>query len=150
MTNTHPCIRLVCPLCPPVAYLVTQRLLPEEPRSRRLMTSDQDTKVVAEPQVQQVQEAKENSHLVSFTYTDTCFSLVWLFFFFTKCSCILIHLSYFQVNPQNDLKFFKCSKCVTCMQIWQMVQISLIILTLHTWKDIKVNFFFRLWNLLAV
>uniref|UniRef100_A0A8C6PRB6 La ribonucleoprotein 4B n=1 Tax=Nothobranchius furzeri TaxID=105023 RepID=A0A8C6PRB6_NOTFU len=31
------------------------------------MTSDQDTKVVAEPQVQQVQEAKENSHLVSFT-----------------------------------------------------------------------------------
>lgn len=30
------------------------------------MTSDQDTKVVAEPQVQQVQEAKENSHLVSF------------------------------------------------------------------------------------
>lgn len=29
------------------------------------MTSDQDTKVVAEPQVQQVQEAKENSHLVS-------------------------------------------------------------------------------------
>uniref|UniRef100_A0A671Z422 La ribonucleoprotein 4B n=1 Tax=Sparus aurata TaxID=8175 RepID=A0A671Z422_SPAAU len=27
------------------------------------MTSDQDTKVVAEPQVQQVQEAKENSHL---------------------------------------------------------------------------------------
>uniref|UniRef100_A0A3Q3WQL9 HTH La-type RNA-binding domain-containing protein n=1 Tax=Mola mola TaxID=94237 RepID=A0A3Q3WQL9_MOLML len=33
------------------------------------MTSDQDTKVVAEPQVQQVQEAKENSHLVSFTNT---------------------------------------------------------------------------------
>uniref|UniRef100_A0A3B5AG73 La ribonucleoprotein 4B n=1 Tax=Stegastes partitus TaxID=144197 RepID=A0A3B5AG73_9TELE len=30
------------------------------------MTSDQDTKVVAEPQVQQVQEAKESSHLVSF------------------------------------------------------------------------------------
>uniref|UniRef100_A0A3P9Q592 La ribonucleoprotein 4B n=1 Tax=Poecilia reticulata TaxID=8081 RepID=A0A3P9Q592_POERE len=29
------------------------------------MTSDQDTKVVAEPQVQQVQEAKENSHLVN-------------------------------------------------------------------------------------
>ncbi|CAF97784.1 unnamed protein product, partial [Tetraodon nigroviridis] len=40
-------------------------LLPEEPRSRRLMTSDQDTKVVAEPQVQQVQEAKESAHLVS-------------------------------------------------------------------------------------
>uniref|UniRef100_A0A3Q0SQG3 La ribonucleoprotein 4B n=1 Tax=Amphilophus citrinellus TaxID=61819 RepID=A0A3Q0SQG3_AMPCI len=30
------------------------------------MTSDQDTKVVAEPQVQQVQEAKENSHLTLF------------------------------------------------------------------------------------
>lgn len=29
------------------------------------MTSDQDTKVVAEPQVQQVQEAKESAHLVS-------------------------------------------------------------------------------------
>uniref|UniRef100_A0A3B4AS05 Uncharacterized protein n=1 Tax=Periophthalmus magnuspinnatus TaxID=409849 RepID=A0A3B4AS05_9GOBI len=29
------------------------------------MTSDQDTKVVAEPQVQHVQEAKENAHLVS-------------------------------------------------------------------------------------
>uniref|UniRef100_H3CG43 HTH La-type RNA-binding domain-containing protein n=1 Tax=Tetraodon nigroviridis TaxID=99883 RepID=H3CG43_TETNG len=40
------------------------RLLPEEPRSRRLMTSDQDTKVVAEPQVQQVQEAKESAHLL--------------------------------------------------------------------------------------
>uniref|UniRef100_A0A3Q2QPF0 La ribonucleoprotein 4B n=1 Tax=Fundulus heteroclitus TaxID=8078 RepID=A0A3Q2QPF0_FUNHE len=35
------------------------------------MTSDQDTKVVAEPQVQQVQEAKENSHLVSFTVIPT-------------------------------------------------------------------------------
>lgn len=29
------------------------------------MTSDQDTKVVAEPQVQQVQEVKDGSHLVS-------------------------------------------------------------------------------------
>lgn len=29
------------------------------------MTSDQDTKVVAEPQVQQVQEVKDSSHLVS-------------------------------------------------------------------------------------
>uniref|UniRef100_A0A8C9EIU3 Uncharacterized protein n=1 Tax=Pavo cristatus TaxID=9049 RepID=A0A8C9EIU3_PAVCR len=28
------------------------------------MTSDQDTKVVAEPQVQQVQEVKDGSHLV--------------------------------------------------------------------------------------
>lgn len=56
------------PFSPSEAYLVTQSLLPEEPRSRRLMTSDQDTKVVAEPQVQQVQEAKENSHLVSFVF----------------------------------------------------------------------------------
>lgn len=63
-------LNFVCLLCPPVAYLVTQRLLPEEPRSRRLMTSDQDTKVVAEPQVQQVQEAKESSHLVSVAFTD--------------------------------------------------------------------------------
>ncbi|XP_030017170.1 la-related protein 4B isoform X2 [Sphaeramia orbicularis] len=34
------------------------------------MTSDQDTKVVAEPQVQQVQEAKENSHLESAKVSD--------------------------------------------------------------------------------
>ncbi|KAM3604418.1 uncharacterized protein V6R79_010892 [Siganus canaliculatus] len=34
------------------------------------MTSDQDTKVVAEPQVQQVQEAKENSHLDSTKVSD--------------------------------------------------------------------------------
>ncbi|KAM6919106.1 LOW QUALITY PROTEIN: la-related protein 4B [Xenentodon cancila] len=34
------------------------------------MTSDQDTKVVAEPQVQQVQEAKENSHLDSAKVSD--------------------------------------------------------------------------------
>uniref|UniRef100_A0A8C4ZD72 La ribonucleoprotein 4B n=1 Tax=Gadus morhua TaxID=8049 RepID=A0A8C4ZD72_GADMO len=33
------------------------------------MTSDQDTKVVAEPQGQQVQEAKHNSHLVRDTHT---------------------------------------------------------------------------------
>ncbi|KAK7945377.1 hypothetical protein WMY93_001105 [Mugilogobius chulae] len=52
------------------AYLVTVRLLPEEPRSRRLMTSDQDTKVVAEPQVQHVQEAKENAHLESAKVSD--------------------------------------------------------------------------------
>ncbi|MGH0125585.1 UNVERIFIED_CONTAM: hypothetical protein FKN15_008149, partial [Acipenser sinensis] len=49
---------------------VTNRLLPEEPESRRLMTSDQDTKVVAEPQVQQVQEAKDSSHLVSLKEMD--------------------------------------------------------------------------------
>uniref|UniRef100_A0A8C6YUC8 La ribonucleoprotein 4B n=1 Tax=Nothoprocta perdicaria TaxID=30464 RepID=A0A8C6YUC8_NOTPE len=38
------------------------------------MTSDQDTKVVAEPQVQQVQEVKDGSHLVSIiiiTYSST-------------------------------------------------------------------------------
>lgn len=40
------------------------------------MTSDQDTKVVAEPQVQQVQEAKDNTHLVSFTYTDVLLYLL--------------------------------------------------------------------------
>ncbi|KAM9844945.1 la-related protein 4B [Aulostomus maculatus] len=34
------------------------------------MTSDQDTKVVAEPQVQQVQEAKENAHLESAKVSD--------------------------------------------------------------------------------
>ncbi|XP_055359613.1 la-related protein 4B-like isoform X2 [Betta splendens] len=34
------------------------------------MTSDQDTKVVAEPQVQPVQEAKENSHLDSTKVSD--------------------------------------------------------------------------------
>lgn len=62
--DKHSWLRLTR-LSPPTVYSVTQRLLPEEPRSRRLMTSDQDTKVVAEPQVQQVQEAKENAHLVS-------------------------------------------------------------------------------------
>ncbi|TWW73063.1 La-related protein 4B [Takifugu flavidus] len=50
---------------PPHRSAATQPLLPEEPRSRRLMTSDQDTKVVAEPQVQQVPEAKESARLVS-------------------------------------------------------------------------------------
>ncbi|XP_061550837.1 la-related protein 4B isoform X1 [Phycodurus eques] len=34
------------------------------------MTSDQDTKVVAEPQVQQVQEAKDNAHLESAKVSD--------------------------------------------------------------------------------
>ncbi|XP_036378739.1 la-related protein 4B-like [Megalops cyprinoides] len=34
------------------------------------MTSDQDTKIVAEPQVQQVQEAKESSHLDSTKVSD--------------------------------------------------------------------------------
>ncbi|XP_049603693.1 la-related protein 4B isoform X2 [Syngnathus scovelli] len=45
-------------------------LLPEEPRSRRLMTSDQDAKVVAEPQVQPVQEAKDNAYLESAKVSD--------------------------------------------------------------------------------
>lgn len=44
---------------------VTSKVLSEQPKSRQLMTSDQDTKVVAEPQVQQVQEVKDGSHLVS-------------------------------------------------------------------------------------
>lgn len=44
---------------------VTSKVLSEQPKSRQLMTSDQDTKVVAEPQVQQVQEVKDSSHLVS-------------------------------------------------------------------------------------
>uniref|UniRef100_A0A8D0DCK4 La ribonucleoprotein 4B n=1 Tax=Sander lucioperca TaxID=283035 RepID=A0A8D0DCK4_SANLU len=59
------------------------------------MTSDQDTKVVAGPQVQQVQEAKENSHLVSF-YIHRCM------FFFTCCAAeICMHL--------NTFKSFQCS-----------------------------------------
>lgn len=44
---------------------MTSKVLSEEPKSRQLMTSDQDTKVVAEPQVQQVQEVKDSSHLES-------------------------------------------------------------------------------------
>lgn len=44
---------------------VTSKVLSEQPKSRQLMTSDQDTKVVAEPQVQQVQEVKDSSHLES-------------------------------------------------------------------------------------
>lgn len=48
---------------------VTSKVLSEQPKSRQLMTSDQDTKVVAEPQVQQVQEVKDGSHLVSILIT---------------------------------------------------------------------------------
>ncbi|KAK2536508.1 hypothetical protein Q9233_003276 [Columba guinea] len=44
---------------------VTSKVLSEQPKSRQLMTSDQDTKVVAEPQVQQVQEVKDGSHLLN-------------------------------------------------------------------------------------
>ncbi|CAM9478328.1 unnamed protein product [Rangifer tarandus platyrhynchus] len=39
-------------------------LLPVEPQSKQLMTSDQDAKVVAEPQGQRVQEGKDSAHLV--------------------------------------------------------------------------------------
>uniref|UniRef100_A0A493TK79 Uncharacterized protein n=1 Tax=Anas platyrhynchos platyrhynchos TaxID=8840 RepID=A0A493TK79_ANAPP len=45
------------------------------------MTSDQDTKVVAEPQVQQVQEVKDGSHLVSIVITHSHHvSFLWSFF----------------------------------------------------------------------
>lgn len=44
---------------------VDVKLLPEEPQSKQLMTSDQDAKVVAEPQGQRVQEGKDGAHLVS-------------------------------------------------------------------------------------
>lgn len=50
---------------------VTSKVLSEQPKSRQLMTSDQDTKVVAEPQVQQVQEVKDGSHLVSIVITHS-------------------------------------------------------------------------------
>ena len=45
--------------------LANIELLPVEPQSKQLMTSDQDTKVVAEPQGQRVQEGKDSTHLVS-------------------------------------------------------------------------------------
>ena len=44
---------------------VAIQLLPVRPQSKQLMTSDQDTKVVAEPQGQRVQEGKDSAHLVS-------------------------------------------------------------------------------------
>lgn len=44
---------------------VAIQLLPVQPQSKQLMTSDQDTKVVAEPQGQRVQEGKDSAHLVS-------------------------------------------------------------------------------------
>ncbi|KAJ8387171.1 hypothetical protein AAFF_G00159830 [Aldrovandia affinis] len=53
-----------------VDSFLCDRLLPEEPGCRRLMTSDRDAKVVAEPQVQQVQEAKESSYLDSTKVSD--------------------------------------------------------------------------------
>lgn len=45
------------------------------------MTSDQDTKVVAEPQVQQVQEVKDGSHLVSILTNSHHISFAWMSFF---------------------------------------------------------------------
>ncbi|XP_036887851.1 la-related protein 4B isoform X3 [Sturnira hondurensis] len=44
---------------------VNIRLLPVEPQSKQLMTSDQDAKVVAEPQGQRVQEGKDSDHLMN-------------------------------------------------------------------------------------
>ncbi|KAM5336826.1 la-related protein 4B isoform 5-T5 [Glossophaga mutica] len=44
---------------------VNIKLLPVEPQSKQLMTSDQDTKVVAEPQGQRVQEGKDSDHLMN-------------------------------------------------------------------------------------
>ncbi|XP_058153628.1 la-related protein 4B isoform X3 [Dasypus novemcinctus] len=50
---------------------VNVKLLSVEPKSKQLMTSDQDTKVVAEPQVQQVQEVKDSSHLMNGPISQT-------------------------------------------------------------------------------
>lgn len=61
---------------------VTSKVLSEQPKSRQLMTSDQDTKVVAEPQVQQVQEVKDGSHLVSIISTySPGINVAWNIFF---------------------------------------------------------------------
>ncbi|KAG5268546.1 hypothetical protein AALO_G00213760 [Alosa alosa] len=46
------------------ASLVSQSVLRKEPGSGQLMTSDQEAKVIAEPQVQQAQEAKEDIPLL--------------------------------------------------------------------------------------
>ncbi|XP_039726898.1 la-related protein 4B isoform X2 [Pteropus medius] len=50
---------------------VDVKLLPEEPQSKQLMTSDQDTKVVAEPQGQRVQEGKDGAHLMNGPISQT-------------------------------------------------------------------------------
>lgn len=47
-----------------VASSVSQSVLRKEPGSGQLMTSDQEAKVIAEPQVQQAQEAKEDIPLL--------------------------------------------------------------------------------------
>ncbi|XP_053778018.1 la-related protein 4B isoform X4 [Desmodus rotundus] len=44
---------------------VNVKLLLVEPQSKQLMTSDQDAKVVAEPQGQRVQEGKDSDHLMN-------------------------------------------------------------------------------------
>ncbi|KAK2500095.1 hypothetical protein MC885_012669 [Smutsia gigantea] len=44
---------------------------PVEPQSERLMTSDQDAKVVAEPQGQRVQEGKDSTHLMNGPISQT-------------------------------------------------------------------------------
>lgn len=49
------------------------------------MTSDQDTKVVAEPQVQQVQEVKDSSHLVS---TGVLIHILGTLLCCKACSCL--------------------------------------------------------------
>uniref|UniRef100_A0A671G074 La ribonucleoprotein 4B n=2 Tax=Rhinolophus ferrumequinum TaxID=59479 RepID=A0A671G074_RHIFE len=46
-------------------------LLPVEPQSKQLMTSDQDAKVVAEPQGQRVQEGKDSAHLMNGPISQT-------------------------------------------------------------------------------
>ncbi|MXQ91527.1 hypothetical protein E5288_WYG001677 [Bos mutus] len=51
--------------------LANIELLPVEPQSKQLMTSDQDTKVVAEPQGQRVQEGKDSAHLMNGPISQT-------------------------------------------------------------------------------
>ncbi|XP_036264372.1 la-related protein 4B isoform X5 [Pipistrellus kuhlii] len=50
---------------------VNIKLLPVEPQSKQLMTSDQDAKVVAEPQGQRVQEGKDSDHLMNGPISQT-------------------------------------------------------------------------------
>ncbi|XP_006747913.2 la-related protein 4B [Leptonychotes weddellii] len=50
---------------------VAIQLLPVQPQSKQLMTSDQDTKVVAEPQGQRVQEGKDSTHLMNGPISQT-------------------------------------------------------------------------------
>ncbi|XP_036198627.1 la-related protein 4B isoform X10 [Myotis myotis] len=50
---------------------VNIKLLPVDPQSKQLMTSDQDAKVVAEPQGQRVQEGKDSDHLMNGPISQT-------------------------------------------------------------------------------